>query len=76
MAEKTRAKYRRLKPNTKKVSGERATLSPRESTKYTGIGVTATYDLLHKKLMPAIQVGNRFYIPVAALRRWLENAGE
>jgi excisionase family DNA binding protein len=76
MSAKTGAsKYHRERSNTKKSSAERATLSPRESMKITGIGVTNTYKLLHADAMPNIKVGNRYFIPRAALMKWLESAG-
>jgi excisionase family DNA binding protein len=75
MGEKKRVKYQRHKPNIKKVSGERATLSPRESVRITGIGITHTYNLLRRGEMPAIKVGKRFFIPRSALLKWLQSAG-
>jgi excisionase family DNA binding protein len=54
----------------------RVTLSPRESTEITGIGLSNTYELLRSGRMPAIRVGNRFYIPRVALEKWLESAGQ
>jgi excisionase family DNA binding protein len=54
---------------------ERATLSPRESVRITGFGVSQTYDLLRKGRLPAIKVGKKFFIPRAALLRWLEACG-
>jgi excisionase family DNA binding protein len=76
MSAKTGAyKYHRTRPNTKKPSAERATLTPHESMKITGIGVQGTYKLLHAGEIPSIKVGNRYFIPRAALLKWLENAG-
>jgi excisionase family DNA binding protein len=75
MSQKSRSKYRRLKPNTKRISPDRATLSPVESTQITGFGVTRTYQMLHSGEMPCIKVGSRFYIPRAALLQWLATAG-
>ena len=67
--------YKRARPNVKVRSEQRMTLSPRESTEITGIGLNRTYELLRKGEMPAIAVANRFYIPRAALLKWLENCG-
>jgi excisionase family DNA binding protein len=75
MSGKTRAKYQRQRPNTKKVSRDRATMSPRESIEITGFGITHTYDLLRRGVMPSIKVGARFFIPKSALLKWLESAG-
>jgi excisionase family DNA binding protein len=67
--------YERTRPNVKVRSEKRLTLSPRESTEITGIGLNRTYELLRSGEMPAIQVANRFYIPEAALLKWLASAG-
>jgi excisionase family DNA binding protein len=56
-------------------SPESATLTPQESRKITRFGTNHTYRLLRSGEMPAIRVGNRFFIPKAALMRWLESAG-
>jgi excisionase family DNA binding protein len=55
---------------------ERATLSVHESTQVTGFGVTHTYRLLRKGVMPSIRVGKQFFIPRTALLRWLDSCGE
>ena len=67
--------YKRTRPNVKARSKKRVTLSPRETTEITGIGLNRTYELLREGKMPAIVVANRFYIPQAALLKWLESAG-
>jgi len=54
---------------------EKVTLSPRESTKITGFGITQTYSLLKDGSMPNIKVGKKFYIPVNALHAWLDSCG-
>jgi excisionase family DNA binding protein len=51
------------------------TLTPREAAKLTGLGVNYTYALLHSGEMPAIKAGKKFFIPKAALLKWLESAG-
>jgi excisionase family DNA binding protein len=61
----------RIKPNRDMC----ATLSPRASCEVTGFGIAETYRMLHDGLMPHIKSGRKFYIPKAALLRWLENAG-
>jgi excisionase family DNA binding protein len=70
-----KGKYRRTRPNIKARSKKRVTLSPRETTEITGIGMNRTYELLRSGVMPAIVTGNRFYIPRTALLKWLESAG-
>jgi excisionase family DNA binding protein len=75
MRKTKRTAYQRRQPNVKAASPDRATLTPLESTRITGIGITRTYGLLKSRGMPAIKVGNRFFIPKAALMKWLENAG-
>lgn len=72
---KPKRAYRRSRPNIKAQSRKRLTLSPRETTEFTGIGMNRTYELLRSGVMPAIVTGNRFYIPKAALMKWLESAG-
>jgi excisionase family DNA binding protein len=52
---------------------DRLTLTPRESTKFTGFGLNCTYALLHSGEMPSIKAGKKFFIPRAALMKWLEN---
>jgi excisionase family DNA binding protein len=54
---------------------ERATLTPKETQALTGFGTNATYQLLRDGSMPSIKVGARYFVPRAALRRWLENCG-
>ena len=71
-----RKRYSRTKPNTKAQSDSLATVDPKGSTAITGFGISHTYDLLRRGVMPSILVGRRFYIPRAALIRWLENCGE
>jgi len=55
--------------------GFRATYSPRQSTRVTGFGITHTYDLLRRDVMPHIKVGKKYYIPKAALEEWLRTCG-
>jgi len=63
-------------PRVKERSTRRRTLSPRETTEITGFGLTHTYDLLRKGVMPSIRVGKQFFVPEAALLKWLDNCGE
>ncbi len=68
--------YRRERPNIKPSWIEtRATLSPRESTRLTGFGLTATYQMLRAGKLPSIVVGKKYYIPKVALQRWLDACG-
>jgi excisionase family DNA binding protein len=71
-AKRARPAYKRRRPNKKKWSVERVTLSPPESTRLTGFGLSNTYDMLTRHQMPGIRVGNRWYIPRTALLAWLE----
>jgi excisionase family DNA binding protein len=57
------------------MSVESATLTPQESRKITRFGTNHTYKLLNDGILPSIKVGNRFFIPRAALLKWLETAG-
>jgi len=52
------------------------TLTPRESTKITRFGVNFTYELLKSGELPGIRAGKRWFIPKAALMKWLENCGQ
>jgi excisionase family DNA binding protein len=58
------------------MSPESATLTPQESRKITRFGTNHTYDLLRRGEMPSIRLGKRFFIPKAALMKWLESAGD
>jgi excisionase family DNA binding protein len=51
------------------------TLTPREAAKLTGLGMNYTYALLHSGEMPSIKAGKKYFIPRAALMRWLETCG-
>jgi len=53
----------------------RATLTPRETTAITGFGIQQTYKMLRANKLPHIRCGTRFFIPRAALMRWLESCG-
>jgi excisionase family DNA binding protein len=62
--------------NVKTGTSEKLTLRPRETCRLTGFGVTQTYRMLKNGTMPSIRVGKQFYIPKAALVKWLESCGE
>lgn len=53
----------------------RLTLTPREVAKLTGIGLNYTYALLHSGEMPSIRAGKKYFVPRAALMKWLEGCG-
>jgi len=61
--------------NVKVLSDSVLTVDPKRSTAITGFGLTQTYDLLRNGIMPSIVIGRRYYIPKAALLRWLDNCG-
>jgi excisionase family DNA binding protein len=63
-------------PRVKQRSGKRLTLSPRETTEFTGFGLTRTYELLRNGMMPSIKVGKQFFIPANALVKWLDSCGD
>jgi excisionase family DNA binding protein len=71
---KARKKYSRSLPNVKALSRSRITLTPLQTTKITGFGLNATYDLLRSGEMPSIKVGNKFYVPRPTLMQWLKDA--
>jgi excisionase family DNA binding protein len=62
-------------PRVKARSMKRRTLTPRETTEYTGFGLTHTYDLLRRGIMPSIRVGKQFFVPEHALLHWLDTCG-
>lgn len=70
-----KVKSRRVGRRPTPMSAESATLTPQESRKITRFGANYTYQLLSNGTMPAIKVGNRYFIPKVALLRWLESAG-
>jgi excisionase family DNA binding protein len=72
---KTKRAYQRQRPNVKVASAKRQTLTPVEAAEITGIGITRTREMLKARRMPGILVGRRFYVPKAALMRWLETCG-
>ena len=51
------------------------TYDPEGNTTGSG-GTNYTYELLRRGEMPSIRVGSRFFIPKAALMKWLESAGD
>lgn len=51
---------------------EKTCMSVVEVASMLGIGRNAAYQLVNRKGFPALRVGNRWVIPVAALERWLE----
>lgn len=62
--------------NRRKLSPERLTLRPKETTSITGLSVGATYALLESGAMPSIRVGKKFLIPKAALVDWVNSCGK
>jgi excisionase family DNA binding protein len=52
------------------------TLTPRDVARDCGFGVTNTYKMLADGTIPSIRVGNRFFIPRAALQSWLASCGK
>jgi excisionase family DNA binding protein len=69
-------KQRRVGRRTRPMTTESMTLTPQESQKITRFGTNYTYELLRRGEMPSIRVGSRFFIPKAALMKWLESAGD
>ena len=56
-------------------SEQTLTISPPEAAEILGIGLTTTYRLLRRGLIPAIRIGSRpnYRIPRRALEHWLDN---
>jgi excisionase family DNA binding protein len=61
--------------NRRKLSSDRLTLRPKETTAITGLSVGATYQLLESGAMPSIRVGKKYLVPRAALVEWVNNCG-
>jgi hypothetical protein len=73
---KKHASKRRNRAETKLAEAANAlTLTPRETVKFTRFGINRTYELLRTGQMPCFQIGKRFFVPKAALIKWLESAG-
>jgi excisionase family DNA binding protein len=62
--------------STRPPNEQSATLTPPETTKITRFGLNQTYLLLQSGEMPSIRVGARYFVPRAALMKWLENCGD
>jgi excisionase family DNA binding protein len=67
--------YGYLVMRRKRTNQEKLTLTPRESMRLTGFGQNLTYKLLQRGDMPSIRVNKKFFIPKAALLKWLESIG-
>jgi len=52
------------------------TLTPRQVGQITGFGMNAVYSMLRTGEMPSIKSGKKFFVPRAALMKWLANCGE
>jgi excisionase family DNA binding protein len=62
--------------NRRKLSSDRLTLRPKETTALTGLSVGATYDLLESGAMPSIKIGKKYLIPREALIDWINSCGK
>jgi excisionase family DNA binding protein len=50
---------------------ERKTLSVKEAAKVLGVGVNQAYEAIHRGEIPAVRIGKRILVPVAALEQKL-----
>lgn len=66
-------RYERTRPNLKVHSRRRVTLTPNEVADVTGFGRNHVYRLLRSGELPAIRIGNRFYVVKTTLTQWLES---
>ena len=66
---------RRSGQNKRKLSPDRLTLRPKETTRFTGMSVKATYDALKSGSMPSIRIGAKFLVPKRALIEWVNSCG-
>ena len=55
---------------------EKRTISVEEAGQYLGIGRSAAYEGVRSGDIPAIRIGRRWLVPVAALDRMLNQAGQ
>ena len=39
-------------------------------------GLNQTYEAVHKKQIPSLKIGSRYYVPVVAFERMLAEAGQ
>jgi excisionase family DNA binding protein len=54
---------------------DKKTLTAQQVSRECGFGLAHTYQMLADGVIPSIRVGNRYYVPRAALERWLESCG-
>jgi excisionase family DNA binding protein len=47
-------------------------LRPAEAAEVIGLGRSKMYELLAKGIVPSIKIGKSVRVPVAALRKWVE----
>ena len=40
------------------------------------MGLNQTYEAIHKGEIPSVKIGSRYYVPVVALERLLDEAGQ
>jgi excisionase family DNA binding protein len=60
----------------RKVRNEKClTLSPRQTTEYTGLGLAQTYRLLREGIMPSIPGGKGYLVPESSLLEWIHKCG-
>ena len=55
---------------------ERKTVSVTEAARQIGIGRNLAYEGIRRGEIPAIKIGKRLLVPVAALERMLAEAGQ
>ncbi len=58
------------------MGGERLTVSVLEASKLLGISKGLAFEAVRRGEIPALRVGRRWLVPVAALARLLEAAGQ
>ena len=47
------------------------TISISELSQYLGIGLSASYTLVHSQGFPVVKIGNRLLVPLSELEKWL-----
>lgn len=51
----------------------KATFSVQEVAEYLDIGLNKAYELINDGVIPHVQIGKQFRIPIKCLEAWLEN---
>lgn len=56
-------------------NGERLTVTVREAAKRIGVSHVSLYNAIERGEFPALRIGRRIVVPIAALEKYLASAG-